>query len=257
MLQTARYICLIAVYLFGITACEQISPSRTPTPLAGVKSNVQDTSAQQTSIALGTPIVGTISGTPGGPSGTLQLTPLPGQAVAPGQTVAPGQAVAPGQTAAPGQATAPGQGVAPATGAQSSSLVGAEWTVLYQGDLNGDGAADVVAYKPANVTLDTAFQQPTYASYRGPVENFVVVQANPAGQPYVQAEASRILLRSSGTTVTGFAAASAHMLLVSPGSQPLISLQQVAANGTPLGKPLGLTWDAASGRYTLFTGLAK
>ena len=230
MLQIARYVCLVGICLIGMTACEAPGQTTINTPEAGFKA------ATAYPAPIGTVIVQTPPG----------ATALPG---APDST-----AVVPQATGLPGQPIPPAN---PGAAGQNSALVGAEWTILYQGDLNSDGAADVVAYKPAPITLDAAFKQPAYAAYRGPIDALVIVQANPAGQPYIQAEISRVLLRSAGNTITGFAGASAHMVLISPGSQPLISLQQVGANGQPLGKPLGLNWDTATGRYAIFTGLSK
>ena len=224
MLQIARYVCLVGIFLIGMTACEAPNQAQTtPTSVVGFKAATVYPAPVGTVSAQNPPGATALPGTPGSPQAT----------------------------------TAPGQPPAPGVPGQSSALVGAEWNVIYQGDLNGDGAADVVAYKPATVTLDAAFTQPAYASYRGPIESLVIVQANPAGQPYVQTEMSRVLVRSAGNTITGFAGAAAHMVLVSPGSRPQISIQQVGANGQPLGKPLGLNWDATTGRYTIFTGLSK
>lgn len=230
MLQIARYVCLVSICLIGMTACESPGQTQVNTPEAGFKAATVYPAPIGTVVAQTPPAVTAL---PGAPAST---------AIAPQATALPGQPVNPGAAGTPGQ---------------SSALVGAEWTILYQGDLNNDGAADVVAYKPAPVTLDASFKQSAYASYRGPIDSLVIVQSNPAGQPYVQAEISRVLLRSAGNTITGFAGASAHMVLISPASQPLISLQQVGANGQPLGKPLGLNWDTATGRYAIFTGLSK
>jgi hypothetical protein len=136
-------------------------------------------------------------------------------------------------------------------------LVGPEWTVLYSGDLNGDGAPDVVAYKPASLTAGPAFQQAQYANFKGVADAIVVVQANPAGQPYVQVEGSKTLLRSAGNTLTSFTGAAGHMARVNVGRQPQLDIQAVDANGAPIGRMLGLAWDGAAGRYVIYTAPAK
>jgi len=55
------------------------------------------------------------------------------------------------QSAAP-DSTIPPASTQPPAPTQPPALVGSEWTVAYEGDLNGDGARDVVAYKAADIT---------------------------------------------------------------------------------------------------------
>ena len=137
-------------------------------------------------------------------------------------------------------------------------LVGPEWTILYSGDLNGDGAADVVAVKPAaGVTPNAVFQQPQYVNFKGPAEALVIVQANPSGQPYVQVEATRVLLRASGNTLTTFTNAAGHMARVNAGRQPQLDIQAIDSNGAPIGRVLGLVWNPGTGSYAIYTAPTK
>ncbi len=181
--------------------------------------------------------------------GTDGLTPTgAGQATTP---TTEGAYPPPGHpTAAPGAPTAQ-----PSAG---GPLVGPEWTILYSGDLNGDGAADVVAVKPAaGVTPNPVFQQPQYANFKGPAEALVIVQANPSGQPYVQLEGTRVLLRASGNTLTTFTNAAGHMARVNAGRQPQLDIQAIDSNGAPIGRVLGLVWNPGTGSYAIYSAPAK
>jgi hypothetical protein len=154
----------------------------------------------------------------------------------------------------------PGAQPPPATQAPGAGgpLVGPEWTILYSGDLNGDGAPDVVAYKPAaGVTPDATFQQAQYANFKGAADTLVIVQANPSGQPYIQVEATKTLLRSGGNTLTSFTGAAGHMARVNAGRQPQLDVVAVGPNGAPIGRTLGLVWNPGSGTYVIYTAPTK
>lgn len=74
---------------------------------------------------------------------------------------------------------------ATATPAPSSPLVGPEWQVALSGDINSDGIADVIAYKPSSIALISFFSGPVYASYDLVASEIVIVQEVAGAQPQV------------------------------------------------------------------------
>lgn len=156
-------------------------------------------------------------------------------------------------TTAPAATTAPI--IVPAAG---GPLVGPEWTILYQRDLNADGQADVVAVKLASgITPDATFRQPGFSAYKGPVLEMVVVQAGSDGRPQVQASLSKGSLNSGGVSLAGFSNPAAYMVSVTPGARPLVSIWAINTAGAPQGKLVGLEWNGAQRAYVLFGGLSK
>jgi hypothetical protein len=142
--------------------------------------------------------------------------------------------------------------------APSGQLVGAEWTLLYQGDLNADGKPDVVGIKLAqNVKPNTTFQQPGYSAYKGPATEVVIVQAGADGKPQIQALFTQAGVSAAGASLASFTNPAALMTSVVPGSRPLVSIWAIDAAGAPQGRAVGLEWNAAQGSYILFGGLAK
>jgi hypothetical protein len=198
-----------------------------------------------------------------GPDSAATVTPGPGRA---GATVvgintpypAPGTAVVPTAlipTAGPVATTAPGPIVVPAPG---GPLVGPEWTVLYQKDLNADGKADVVAVKLASgITPGATFKQPGFSAYKGPVLEMVIVQAGANGNPEIQASLTKSGLSVGGVLLTSFNSPAAYMVNVTPGARPLVSIWAINAAGAPQGNLVGLEWNGIQGAYMLFGGLAK
>jgi hypothetical protein len=137
-------------------------------------------------------------------------------------------------------------------------LVGTEWTLLYQKDLNVDGQADVVGVKLASgVTPDAMFKQAGYSIYKGPVAELVIVQAGSDGKPQIQASVTKGVLTVGGVVLADFSNPAAYMVSVTPGSRPLVSIWAINAAGVTQGKLVGLEWNSAQGTYVLFGGLAK
>jgi len=171
---------------------------------------------------------------------------------APGTVVVP-TALLP--TAGPVATTAPGPITVPAPGGQ---LVGPEWTILYQKDLNADGKSDVVGVKLASgITPDGTFKQPGFSAYKGPVLELVIVQDGSDGKPQILANLTKSGLTVGGVVLANFSNPAAYMVSVTPGARPLVSIWAINAAGAPQGKLVGLEWNSVQGAYMLFGGLAK
>jgi hypothetical protein len=172
-------------------------------------------------------------------------SPPPGQTKAGDATPQPSDAYPAPATAVPATATAVPV-LAPT--AVSGALLGSEWTLLYSGDLNGDGKADVVGVKLVQgVAPGDTFRQAGYSSYKGPASEVVIVQAGDGGAPVIQADLT-------GAVSPG---AAALMVSVAPGSTPLVSVWGISQAGAPVNRAVGLVWDSGAGAYVPFAGLAK
>ncbi len=177
--------------------------------------------------------------------------PAPATTVAP-TTSAPATVV---PTVPPPPATRPTL----APGAES--LVGPEWTIAYSGDLNTDGRADVVAYKPGGVTPGPTFSRPGYTGYIGSVSEAVIVQADAAGRPQVLVSLSR-----SGITIGQRGAISfppsndarnnpvAIMLLIDTTQPPTIAALPINSSGEPYTQAAGVRWNRSRAAYELISG---
>lgn len=119
---------------------------------------------------------------------------------------------------------------APVTPQPLPPLVGTDWTVLAQGDLFGLGAETVVATRPAGMPVGPLQLPPGYDGFGAVVGQFVVVQRNAQGQPWIR-------------------------LLVSPGAVQLNGDDRnpVLVPGGPNSRTLAfaLAVDGASGPYRL------
>ncbi len=176
--------------------------------------------------------------------------PAPVTIVAP--TVSPLVTVAP---------TVPPPATRPTLAPGSESLVGPEWTIAYSGDLNADGRADVVAYKPGGVTPGPAFSRPGYTGYIGSVSEAVIVQADTAGRPQVLVRLSR-----SGITIGQQGAISfppsndarnnpaAIMLLIDTTQPPAVAALPINSSGEPYTQAAGVRWNRSRAAYELISG---
>jgi len=168
------------------------------------------------------------------------------------------QEAAPSPPASP---TTPPPSHHPATPAASTPtasrpLVGAEWQVAYDGDLNRDGARDVVAYKPANIELAPSMQQYVTLDTFLAAE-VVVVQANQEGQPIVQFAAERDGLKRNGENINPFRTdlpdftPAAFLVEVIPDSDIKLNVLPVNGTGEGFTQAVPVIWNAAEQRYEL------
>jgi spore germination protein GerM len=143
-----------------------------------------------------------------------------------------------------------------ATPAAPPSLVGAEWQVVYDGDLNRDGARDVVAYKPANIELAPSMQQYVTLDTFLAAE-VVVAQANQEGQPIVQFAAERDGLKRNGENINPFrtdmpsATPAAFIVEVMPDSDIKLNVLPVNGAGEGFTQTVPVIWNTAEQRYEL------
>ncbi len=177
--------------------------------------------------------------------------PAPVTTVAP--TVISSATVAP--TVPPPPATRPTL----APGAES--LVGPEWMIAYSGDLNADGRADVVAYKPGGVTPGPAFSRPGYTGYIGSVSEAVIVQADTAGRPQVLVRLSRSGIMIGQQVATSFPPSNdarnnpaAIMLLIDTTQPPAIAALPINSSGEPYTQAAGVRWNRSRAAYELISG---
>lgn len=145
-----------------LSACAPaVQPSPIPTAVATAQPTVAPATAQPT--------------TTGQPTTQPTLQPIPSvqPTLQPIATVQPTATTQPIATARPGLAP----------------LLGPEWRILGQGDLYGAGVETVVAYLPSSVVARPQLP-PQYVGYGVAAEQIVVVQRNPAGQPWVRLQIS-------------------------------------------------------------------
>lgn len=142
--------------------------------------------------------------------------------------------------------------------ASPEPLVGPEWQVAFDGDLNRDGQRDVVAYKASSVVPDEAmgsFQQGPFA-----IVEMVIVQENQAGEPAVQASASPgDGIQAGGTELLpeeqfGEPGPAAFLLGVDTESEAPVSLIPLNAEGKAYAQGVGLYWNEGHQAYRLFVG---
>lgn len=173
-------------------------------------------------------------------------------------TVAPPTASLPA-TVAPTVPPPPATRPTLAPGAES--LVGPEWTIAYSGDLNADGRADVVAYKPASVTPGPTFGRPGYTSYIGSVSEAVIVQADAAGRPQTLVSMGRSGVTIGQRMAVGFPPSNdarnnpvAIMLLIETTQPPVIAVLPINSSGEPYTQAAGVRWNRSRAAYELITG---
>jgi spore germination protein GerM len=135
-------------------------------------------------------------------------------------------------------------------------LVGSEWQVAYDGDLNRDGVRDVVAYKPANIELAPSMQQYVTLDTVLAAE-VVVVQANQEEHPVVQFAAERDGLKRNGENINPFrtdmpsATPAAFIVEVMPDSNIKLNVLPVNGAGEGFTQAVPVIWNAAEQRYNL------
>jgi hypothetical protein len=178
-----------------------------------------------------------------GAAGGYRLQPL---ALPPTQAPLPPTAT----VGVPVQPTAmPPATATPPTG--DGSLVGPEWTIMAQGDINADGRRDVAAYQPATVALSGA-RYPDL-TIQQVAREMVVVQAGASGQPELLLGISPSQVIVPGQTLFSFNPPAAAFLIglrVSQGADTaLIRFTPLGANGSPIGAPVTMVWDPSLTLY--------
>ncbi|NWG19371.1 MAG: hypothetical protein HXY39_03505 [Chloroflexi bacterium] len=174
-------------------------------------------------------------------------------------------------TAYPAPATAIPATVAPPTIAPATatpiappgteSLVGPEWTVAYRGDLNADGRADVVAYKPATITPGATFKRPEYAAYIGAASEAVIVQADTTGRPQMLVMMNLAGIMFGKQLAVSFPPSSnatynpvALMLLIGTAQPATVAVLPINSSGEPYTQAAGVRWNRSLGAYELISG---
>jgi hypothetical protein len=144
---------------------------------------------------------------------------------------------------------------------QPPALVGPEWTVAYEGDLNRDGASDVVAYKVAEIT--PASDMNSYlAEMPLTVAEAVIVQeaAQGATDTHVQVSVSPDGVAATDTPLLaaeqfGEPGPAAFLMGVDPQAQDAqVSFIPLDATGNAYGQGFGLYWNEGQRAYRLFVG---
>ncbi|MCG8348498.1 MAG: hypothetical protein MI924_12060 [Chloroflexales bacterium] len=153
---------------------------------------------------------------------------------------------------------------ATATPAPSSPLVGPEWQVAFSGDINSDNIADVIAYKPSNITPIRFFSGPDYASYDRVASEIVIVQEVAGAQP-------QVLLRVAPQGITAItaplaeypafdpvSAVAAFLIAVDPRGLVPLNIIPITGSGEPYlrGSDFfmqndGIAWNSAEQAYRL------
>jgi hypothetical protein len=135
-------------------------------------------------------------------------------------------------------------------------LVGSEWQVVFDGDLNHDMQRDVVAYKPADIA--PAASMSTYTQELPlTVAEAVIVQEEPDGEPIVQAAASPQGVYAREVALIpgeqfGDPGPSAFLMGVDPQAEIPVSFIPLNANGEAYAQGFGLYWNEGQLAYRLF-----
>jgi hypothetical protein len=140
-------------------------------------------------------------------------------------------------------------------------LVGPEWTVAYEGDLNRDGVRDVVAYKAADITPASAMNSYLAEMPLTIAEAIIVQEAAPgSSDPLVQASASPQGVAAADTPLLsveqfGEPGPVAFLMGVNPQAQDVqVSFIPLNDAGGVYAQGFGLYWNEGQRAYRLFVG---
>jgi hypothetical protein len=116
---------------------------------------------------------------------------------------------------------------------------------LAQGDFNGDGRRDVVAYKPGSVAPRVI--DPTQPLL---VNELVIVQEGATGQPELQLSITPTQVFVPGRALVRYAAPpSGFQVGIVAGRQGALQFTALDATGQPINQRIQLAWDAGQGLY--------
>ncbi len=135
-------------------------------------------------------------------------------------------------------------------------LLGPEWTIVSQGDLFGLGAETVVATRPAGMPIGPVQLLPGYDGFTQVVGQFVVVQRNAQGQPWIRLLVSPGAVQLNGddrnpVVVPGGpnSRTLAFALAVDGASGPF-RLVPLGVDGRPVEAGFATSYTAATGGFT-------
>ncbi len=144
---------------------------------------------------------------------------------------------------------------APPAATLDGALVGPEWNVAYDGDLNNDGMRDVVAYQPA--TIEPAPSMQSYLTADAFVAaELIVVQANVAGDPVIQFAADPEGLKSNGANINPFRpdpnlSPAGFIAEVMPANAVKLTVLPINAAGEGFTQAAPITWNPMEQHYAL------
>ncbi len=141
------------------------------------------------------------------------------------------------------------------------ALVGPEWTIAYEGDLNRDGTRDVVAYKAADITPAPDMSN-SLTEMPLTIAEAVIVQepAQGATDTQVQASVSPEGVAAADTPLLaaeqfGEPGPAAFLMGVDPQAQDVqVSFIPLDAIGNAYAQGFGLYWNEGQRAYRLFVG---
>lgn len=140
------------------------------------------------------------------------------------------------------------------------ALVGPEWQMAYEGDLNQDGLRDAVAFKPAPVTPDSGMQQ-YLAEYPIVASEVLIVQESEGQVAQVQVMVNQREMRIDGQFAGAFGADTrwpgAFLLGVGPSRDVPVGIIPITAEGGGYAQGVGFYWHTAHQAYRLFVGGQK
>jgi hypothetical protein len=143
---------------------------------------------------------------------------------------------------------------------QPPALVGPEWARAYEGDLNGNGMRDVVAYKPASIELAPEMQAQPYAGAETVVAAELVIVQESGQAPQTQASVSPQGVAAHDVTLLdaeqfGEPGPAAFLVNIQPQAEDVqVSLIPLDANGNAYAQGFGLYWNEGQLAYRLFVG---
>jgi hypothetical protein len=139
-------------------------------------------------------------------------------------------------------------------------LVGPEWSIAYEGDLNNDGARDVVAYKPASVELAPEMQSQPYAGSDAVIAAELVIVQEHEQTPHILASVSPQGVEAADTALLGAEQFGepgpvAFLVSIDPQAQDVqVSVIPLDATGNAYAQGFGLYWNEGQRAYRLFVG---
>ncbi len=138
----------------------------------------------------------------------------------------------------------------------ASSLVGPEWQIALEGDLNQDGRRDVVAYKASAIMSDASMQSYTQ-ELPFTISEAVIVQEGAQGMPQIQATVSVQGVYAENIALIpaesfGESRPSAFLMGIDPQAEVPMNFIPLNASGEGYAQGFGLYWNEGQLAYRLF-----